>query len=91
VGGTDNGLFVFPTLSVAFWGWVEKVGWWVSESDRAASHTARLWSGQEAVVGAGPESYGGRVDGFVGVTVGEDIVEKAVGRRGVGFDWWEES
>ncbi len=26
-GGTDKGaLFVFPTLSATFWGWVEKVG-----------------------------------------------------------------
>ncbi len=31
-------------------------------------------SRQEAGVGAGPESHGGRVDGFVGVTVGGDIV-----------------
>jgi hypothetical protein len=66
----DKGQFVFPTLSLAFWRWVEKVGWGVYESDRAVSHTARLWSGQEAGVGAGTESHGGRVDGFVGVVVG---------------------
>ena len=67
-------------MSVTYWGWVEKVEWWVPKSDRAAIHAARLWSGQEAGVGAGPESHGGRVDGFVGVAVGGDIVEKVVGR-----------
>ncbi len=36
---------------------------------RAATHTARLWSGQEACVGAGPESHGRGVNGFVGVGV----------------------
>ncbi len=49
---------------------LKKVGWGLSESDRAASYTARLRSGQEAGVGAGPESHGrGGVDGFVGVAV----------------------
>jgi hypothetical protein len=71
VGGTDKELFIFSTLSAAFWGWVEKVGWGVSES---ASHTARLWSGQKSGVGASPKSHGGRVDGFVGVAVGEDRI-----------------
>jgi hypothetical protein len=65
---------------VAFWGWVEKVGWRVSECNRAARHTTRLWSAQEAGVGAGPESHGGRLYGFAGVAVGGDIVEKVVGR-----------
>jgi hypothetical protein len=50
-GGTDKGLFAFPTLSVTFWGWVKKVGWVVSKPNRAASRTARLRSGQEAGVG----------------------------------------
>ena len=53
-------------LSAAFWGWVKEVGWWVSKPNRAASHTARLRLGQEAGVGAGPESHGRGVDGFVG-------------------------
>ncbi len=44
-------MFDFLTLSVAFWGWVGKVGWGFSESNRAASHTARLWSGQGAGFG----------------------------------------
>jgi hypothetical protein len=39
------------TLSVAFWGWIKKVGWGVSEPNRAVSHTAGLKSGQEAGVG----------------------------------------
>jgi hypothetical protein len=73
VGSTDKGLFGLGILSAAFWGWLEKVGWGVS-------HTARLGSGQEAGVGAGPESHGGGVDGFVGVGVGWCIVEEAVGR-----------
>jgi hypothetical protein len=73
-GGTDKGLFVSPTLSVTFWGWVKKVGWRVSKPNRAASYTARLRSGQEAGVGAGPESHGRGVDGFVGVRVRRDIV-----------------
>ncbi len=61
------GLFVSPTLSVAFWGWVKKVGWGVSKLNREVSHTARLRLGQEAGVGAGPESHGRGVVGFVGV------------------------
>jgi hypothetical protein len=63
----DKGMFVFSTLSVTFWGWVEKVGWGVSKPNRAASNTTRLGSGQEAGVGAGPESHGRGVDGFVGL------------------------
>ena len=67
-GSSDKGLFGLGTLSVAFWEWVKKVGWGVSESDRAASYTARLLrSGQEAGVGAGPESHGRRVDGLWGL------------------------
>ncbi len=62
------------TLSVTFWGWVKKVGWGVSKPNRAASYTARLRSGQEAGVGAGPESYGRGVDCFVEVGVRRDIV-----------------
>ena len=46
-GGTDKGLFVSPTLSVTFWRWVKEVRWGVSKPNRAASHTARLRSGQE--------------------------------------------
>ncbi len=60
----------------------------VSKSNRAASYTAQLWSGQKAGVGAGSESYyGGRVYGFVGVAVGRDIVEKAVGRGEIMLSW----
>ena len=77
-GGTNKGLFLSYALSATFWGRVEEVVGWVSESDRASSHAARLRSGQVAGVGAGPQSHGGRVTGFVGVGVGEDIVEKAV-------------
>jgi hypothetical protein len=69
-GSTDKGLFGLGTLSAAFWGWVKKVGWGVSKPNRAASHTARLRSGQKAGVGAGPESHGRGMDGFVGVGVG---------------------
>ena len=65
---------------MAFWGWVKEVGWGVSKPNRAASHTARLRSGQAAGVGAGPESHGREVVGFVGVVVGGDIAKKAVGR-----------
>ncbi len=64
---TDKGLFGLGTLSAAFWGWIEQVGWGVSKPNRAASHTARLGSGQDVGVGAGPESHGRGVDGFVGV------------------------
>jgi hypothetical protein len=77
--GADKGLFVFPTLSVTFWRWFEKVGWGVSKPNRAASHTARLWSGQEVGVGTGPESHGRGVNEFVVVWVGCGIVEEAVG------------
>ncbi len=54
----------------------------VSKPNRAASYTARLGSGQKAGVGASPESHGRpwkRVDGFLGVAVGGDVVEKPVG------------
>jgi hypothetical protein len=30
-GSTDKGLFGLGTLSVAFWGWVKKVGWGATE------------------------------------------------------------
>ena len=79
-GSTNKGLFGLGTLSAAFWGWIEKVGWGVSKPNRAASHTARLGSGQEAGIGAGPKSHGRGVDGFLGVAVGGDIVKKAVSR-----------
>ncbi len=65
---------------MTFWGWVKKIGWGVSKPNRAASHTARLRSGQEAGVGAGPESHRRGVDSFVGVGVGRGIVEEVVGR-----------
>jgi hypothetical protein len=58
--------FVCGFLGLGF----KEVGWGVSKSNRAASHTARLRSGQEAGVGARPESHGRGVDGFVGVGVG---------------------
>jgi hypothetical protein len=71
-------------LALCLWlsgGGIEYVGWGVSKPNRAASHTARLGSGQEAGVGAGPESHGRAVDDFVGVGVGRCIlVEEAVGR-----------
>jgi hypothetical protein len=79
-GSTDKGLFGLGTLSVAFWGGIEEVGWGVSKPNRAASYTARVRSGQIAGVGAGPESHGRGVNGFLGVAVGGDIVEKAVSR-----------
>ena len=41
---------------------------------------ARLRSGQKAGAGAGPESHGRGVKGFVGVVVGGDVAKKAVGR-----------
>ena len=63
-GSTDKGLFGLGALSTAFWGGVEEGGWWVSESDRTASYTARVRSGQIAGVGAGPESHGRGVNGF---------------------------
>ncbi len=70
-GSTDKGLFGLGTLSAAFWGRIEQVEWGVSKPNRAASqHTARLGLRQEAGVGAGPESHGRGVDGFVGVGVG---------------------
>ena len=82
-GSTNKGLFGLGTLPVAFWGGVEEVRWGVSKPNRAASYTARLGSGQEAGVGAGPESHGGGVDCFLGVAVGRDVVEKTVGSREV--------
>ncbi len=74
-GGSDKGLSCFYTLSSTFWEWVEEVVGWVSESERTASYTARLRSRQEAGVGAGPESHGGGVNGFVRVGMGGNIVE----------------
>jgi hypothetical protein len=64
------------------WSWYSVYGFLggVSKSNQAASHTARLRSGQEAGVGAGPESHGRGVDGFVGVAVGRDVAKKAVSR-----------
>ena len=56
-GGSDKGLFGFKTLSSILWGWVEEVRGWVSESDRAPGHAARLRSRQVAGVGTGPESH----------------------------------
>ena len=82
-GGSDKGLFVFPTLSVAFWGCVKEVGWGFSKPNRATSYTARVRSGQIAGVGAGPESHGRGVNGFLGVAVGGDVVKKTVGSREV--------
>ncbi len=73
-GSTDKGLFSLGTLSVAFWGGIEEVGWGVSKPNRAASYTARVRPGQIAGVGAGPESHGRRVNGFLGVAVGGDVV-----------------
>jgi hypothetical protein len=40
-GGTDKGLFVFSTLSVAFWGWVEKVGWEIEGQAQFSRHHRR--------------------------------------------------
>ncbi len=82
-GSTDKGLFGLGTLSVAFWGGIEEVGWGVSKPNRAASYTARVRSGQIAGVGAGPESHGRGVDGFLGVAVGGDVVKKTVRSREV--------
>ena len=74
-GGTDKGLSLSDALSTTFWGWVEEVVGWVSESDPTPSYTARLRSRQVAGVGAGPESHGGGVNGFVRVGMGGYIVE----------------
>ncbi len=74
-GGPDKGLSLSDALSTTFWGRVEEVVRWVSESDRTTSHTARLRSGQVAGVGAGPESHGEGVNSFVRVGMGGDIVE----------------
>ena len=79
-GGTDKGLSLSDVLSTTFWGRVEEVVGWVSESDRTTSYTARLRSRQVADVGAGPESHGGGVNSFVRVGIrGGDIVEEAMG------------
>ncbi len=80
-GSADKGLFGLGTLSVA--GGIEYVGWGVSKPNRAASYTARVRSGQEAGVGAGPESHGRRVNGFLGVAMRGDVVKKTVGSRKV--------
>ncbi len=77
-GGTDKGLFLSYTLSSTFRGWVEEVVGWVSDSNRATSHTARLRSRQVAGVGAGPQSYGRGVNSFLRVGMGGDIVEEAL-------------
>ncbi len=79
-GSTNEGLFGLEALSAAFWGWVKEVGWWVPEADLAASYTARFRSGQVAGIGTAPEGRGRGVDGFLGVAVGGNIVEKAVSR-----------
>ena len=50
---------------------------------RFSTHTSRLRSGQEAGVGAGPESHGRGVNGFLGVAVGRDVDKKTVGSREV--------
>ncbi len=47
----------------------------VSKPNRAASHTARLRSGQEAGVGAGPESQP-----WTRSEVSRGVFEEAVGR-----------
>ncbi len=74
-GGTDKELSLSDALSTTFWGRVEEVVGWVSESDRTTSHTARLRSRQVAGVGAGPENHGGGVNSFVRVEMRGDIVE----------------
>ncbi len=73
-GNTDKGLFGLGTLSVAFLGGIEEVGWGVSKPNRAASYTARVRSGQIDGVGAGPENHGRGVNGFLGVAVRGDVV-----------------
>ena len=78
-GGTDKGLSLSDALSTTFWGRVEEVVGWVSESDRTTSYTARLRSRQVAGVGAGPQSLGSGVNSFVRVGMGGDIVEEVVG------------
>ncbi len=78
-GGTDKGLSLFDALSTTFWGRVEEVVGWVTESDRTTSYTARLRSRQVAGVGAGPESHGRGVNSFVRAGMRGDIVEEAVG------------
>jgi hypothetical protein len=62
----DKGLFGLGTLSVAFWGGIEYVGWGVSKHNRAASYTARVRSRQEAGVGAGPREPWKRGEWFFG-------------------------
>ncbi len=79
-GSSNKVLCSLCILSATFCGGIEQVGWGVSKLNRAASHTARLGSGQEAGVGAGPKNHGRGVYGFVGVAVGGDIVEKAASR-----------
>ena len=74
-GGTDKGLSLSDALSTTFWGCVEEVVGWVSESDRTTSHTAQLRLRQVTGVGTGPESHGGGVNGFVRVGMGGYIVE----------------
>jgi hypothetical protein len=75
-GGTHEQGSVWSWYSVCGFrgGGVEEVGWGVSKPNRAASYTARLGSGQEAGVGAGPESHGRGVDCFLGIAVGRDVV-----------------
>ena len=72
--GTDKGLSLSDALSTTFWGRVEEVVGWVSESDRTTSYTARLRSRQVAGVGTGPESHRRGVDSFGRVRMGGDIV-----------------
>ena len=74
-GGTDKGLSLSDALSSTLWGRVEEVVGWVSESDPTPRYTTRLRSRQVAGVGAGPESHGGGVNGFVRVGMGGYIVE----------------
>jgi hypothetical protein len=73
-GRNGEGSVWFFGFVCGFWGWVKKVGWGISEPNRAASHAARLRSGQEAGVGSRSESHGRRVDGFLRVSVGGDVV-----------------
>ncbi len=73
---------------MAFWGWVKEVRWGIYKPNRAASHTARLRSGQVAGIGAGPESHGRGVNGFVGGAVGGDVAKETVGSGKIVLFGW---
>jgi hypothetical protein len=68
---------------MVFWGLVKEVGWRVPETDRAASYTAQVRSGQVAGVDTAPEGHGRGVDGFLGVAVRRDVVKETVSRGDV--------